>query len=767
MERWYFLLALGALTAAAQPTQRALVDKYCVTCHNQKLKTAGFVLEGLDPANPAANAAVWEKVIRLMRGRQMPPPGLPRPDDATSSAFTKAVADALDRAASVRPDPGATRPHRLNRNEYSNAIRDILALDMQPGNLLPVDDSGNGFDNMADLLSMSPALLERYLSAARLVSRTAIGDLKTIPAEMVYGTGVRGQTKGQDSEQLPFGASNGIAFQHYFPLDAEYEFRIKLAGGGDDETATIFKVRAPVKAGLQPVSAAFLREFAKPEVAMRPGGRRPGPPPAGGGAGPAVKPAELDLRLAGVSLKRFQPPQRAGAPEVGSVTIAGPYNPTGRGDTPSRAKIFACRPFQPADEDACAKTVLAGLARRAFRRPVTAVDVNPLFNLYRQARTDGSDFDDSIGVALQAMLVSPDFLFRVERDRKGAAPGSPQRLSDHELASRLSFFLWSSVPDDELLTLADQGKLKEPAVRQAQIDRMMQDPRSEAFVRNFGGQWLYLRTLANAKPDADIFATFDEDLRFAFRRETELLLTSILRNGDSVLDLLGANYTFLNQRLAEHYKVPGVYGPQFRRVELHNSPRGGLLGQGSMLTVTSYPNRTSVVQRGKWILENLLGTPPPPPPADVPELPAKAKDGRKLALREAMEAHRSNAVCASCHGRMDPIGFALENFNAVGEWRSDDAGVPIDAKGKLPNGSEFDGPAGLKHLLLERHRDEFVQTVAEKLLMYGLGRGLEPYDRPTVRAITAIAARDNYRLPAFLAAVVESTPFQMRRTSEK
>jgi mono/diheme cytochrome c family protein len=763
MERLYLLLALTALTAFAQPESRALLAKYCVTCHNQKLKTANLVLEGLDPANPAANAAVWEKVIRQMRGRQMPPAGLPRPDETTALAFTKSLADALDRAASLKPDPGATRPHRLNRNEYSNAIRDLLALDTQPGNLLPVDESGNGFDNMADLLSMSPALLERYMSAARMVSRQAIGDLKTIPAEAAYGTGGRGHTKGQDPDAFPFGAANGLAFQHYFPVDAEYEFRIKLAGGGDDETATIYKVRLPVTAGLRPVTAAFLRESAKPEVALR-AGRRPPPAP---GSMAATKPAELDLRLDGASIQRFQPPQRAGAPEVGTVTIAGPYQATGRGETPSRAKIFVCRPAKAADEAACARTILAGLIHRAFRRPVTDADVHPLFNLYRQARTEGADFDDGIGAALQAVLVSPDFLFRVERDRKGAVPGSPQRLDDHELAARISFFLWSSIPDDELLKLADEGKLKDPAVRKAQLARMMADPRSEAFVKNFGGQWLYLRTLAQQKPDADIFSSFDEDLRFAFRRETELFLASILRNGDSVLDLLSANYTFLNQRLAEHYKIPGVYGPHFRRVDLHGSPRGGLLGQGSILTVTSYPNRTSVVQRGKWILENLLGTPPPPPPADVPELQAKAKDGRKLSLREAMQVHRANAVCASCHGRMDPIGFALENFNAVGEWRQEDAGVPIDAKGKLPNGAEFDGPAGLKKLLLDQHRDEFVQTIAEKLLIYGLGRGLEPCDRPTVRAITAQAARENYRLTAFIAAIVESTPFQMRRTSEK
>lgn len=764
MARLYLLLALTALTAGAQTASRALVTQYCVTCHNQKLKTANLSLEGLDPANPAAHAAVWEKVIRQVRGKQMPPAGLPRPDEAASAMFTKSLADALDRAAAMNPDPGATRPHRLNRIEYSNAIRDLLALDIQPGNQLPVDESGNGFDNMADLLAMSPALLERYMSTARTVSKLAVGDLNTIPAEAAYGTGARGQSKGQNPDDFPFGASSGTAFRHYFPVDAEYEIRIKIAGGGDEDASNVYKVRIPVKAGLRPVSAAFLRESARAEVAMRTMGRRP---PAAGAAAPTVKPAELDLRLDGVSIKRFQPPQRAGAPEVGQVIVAGPYKATGRGETPSRARIFVCRPASAAEEAACAKKILAGLTRRAFRRPVTDADVNPLLNLYRQARTDGADFDEGIGTALQAMLVSPDFLFRVERDRKGATPGSSQRLDDYELASRLSFFLWSSVPDDELLKLAGEGKLKDPAVRAAQLARMLEDPKSEAFIQNFGGQWLYLRTLSQAKPDADIFASFDEDLRFAFRRETELFLASILRNHDSVLDMLAANYTFLNQRLAEHYKIPGVYGAHFRRVELHDSPRGGLLGQGSILTVTSYPNRTSVVQRGKWILENLLGTPPPPPPADVPELQAKAKDGRKLGLREAMELHRGNGICASCHGRMDPIGFALENFNAVGEWRDEDAGNRIDAKGKLPNGAEFDGPAGLKKLLLDQHRDEFVQTVAEKLLIYALGRGLEPCDRPTVRAITARAARENYRLTAFVSAIVESTPFQLRRTSEK
>jgi hypothetical protein len=476
----------------------------------------------------------------------------------------------------------------------------------------------------------------------------------------------------------------------------------------------------------------------------------------------------MDLRLDGVKLKRFEVPREGAAvPDVATVTIGGPYKSAGRGETPSRARIFACRPASPAGEEPCARTILTSLASRAFRRPVSDPDLKPLLDFYRDGRKDGGDFDQGIQSALEALLMSPDFLFRVERDPRGAAPGSVYRIGDHELASRLSFFVWSSIPDDELLSLADQGKLRDAAVLQAQLARMMEDPRSDALIANFGGQWLYLRTLENSKPDKDIFSRFDESLRQAFRQETELFLTSIFREDRSVLDLLEANYTFLNQRLAEHYGIPNVYGSHFRKVALTDPNRGGLLGQGSILTVTSYPNRTSVVQRGRWILENLLGTPPPPPPADVPELKPKAQDGRRLTLREAMEQHRASAICASCHGRMDPIGFALENFDGVGAWRTEESGGAIDSTGKLPDGTEFQGPAGLKKLLLTARRDEFIETVAEKLLTYALGRGLEPYDQPAVRSIIRKAARNDYRISAMISAVVESTPFQMRRASDK
>ncbi|MBY0505801.1 MAG: DUF1592 domain-containing protein [Bryobacteraceae bacterium] len=759
MRKFLLFFLISTASALAQP--HALVQRYCSGCHSPAMKAGRLVLSGLDFAKAGDNAAIWEKVLRQVQSGAMPPVGLPRPDAAALQTFTRTLAESLDKAALTHPDPGAPMPHRLNRLEYSNAIRDLLALDTQPGLRLPVDESGFGFDNMADLLSMSPSLLERYLSVAQFVSRQAIGDLKMKPEETTYGSTVRSLKRAPSADELPLGASGGLAFRHYFPLDAQYDLRVTLAGStGDGALPTPYQVKLPVKAGLRAVVVTFVRESGRPEAALKTTGRAfPGP-------GGASEKAEMDLRIDGVSVKRWTVPQRTGAPapDVATTVLAGPYEATSRGQTPARARIFACRPTKATEEEPCARTILASLTKRAFRRPSAETDVRPLLRFYTEARRQGLDFDESIGRSLQAMLVSPDFLFRIERDPKHLAPGTVHPLNDYELASRLSFFLWSSIPDDELLRVAGEGKLRQPAFLRAQVKRLIADPRSDALIQNFGGQWLFLRTLANAKPDADIFANFDENLRQAFQRETELYLANIFRNERSALELLDSNYTYLNERLAQHYGVPNVYGSHFRQVQLPDTRRGGLLGQGSILTVTSYPNRTSVVQRGKWILENLLGTPPPPPPADVPELPAKAKDGRKLSLREAMETHRANAVCASCHSRMDPIGFALENFNAVGEWRADDGGVHVDAKGKLPNGAEFEGPGGLKTLLVNQHRDEFVQTMVEKLLTYALGRGLEARDRPTVRLIARQTAADQYRMAALVTAIVESAPFQMRRS---
>lgn len=765
---------IGACCAYAQsPTAaRALTDHYCAMCHSEKLKTAGVVLQGLDFSNTGVNAELLERVARKVRTGEMPPRGMPRPDAPTATAFVTWLQGSLDEYAAAHPNPGQPVIHRLNRAEYSNAIRDMLALDIKPGEMLPIDDSGYGFDNIGAVLSVSPALLERYISTARKVSRLAVGDLSTKPADEEFTArdlDMRTTRNERVSNLLPFDSRGGIAFQYYFPLDAEYNFKIKL---GSDTPP--YEWRMPVKAGLRAVGVTFLRESAKPELEM-PAGRRGAPPPPQTGPRLHALPAVMDLRLDDVSLKRFDVPvggapgggaaPGGGMPQVDNMVISGPYHATGRGDTPSRERIFVCRPATAKDEEPCARRILATLARRAFRRPVSDGDLQPLLGFYKSGRAHG-DFDQGIEQALRAVLVSPDFLFRMERDPAGVAAGAVHRVNDLDLASRLSFFLWSSIPDDQLVALAEKQQLHDPAVLCRQVQRMLDDPKSQALVDNFAGQWLYLRNMETVKPDPVVFPEFDDPLRLSMEQETSLFFQSIVREDRSVLDLLDANYTFLNQRLAQHYGIPNVYGSEFREVALEDPNRGGLLGQGSILTVTSYPNRTSVVQRGKWILSALLGSPPPPPPPNIPELIPEGKDGRQLTMREQMEQHRSNAVCASCHARMDPLGFALENYDGVGKWRAKDAGSAIDATGKLPDGTAFDGPAGLKKALADSHRDEFLNTFTDKLLTYALGRGLEYYDQPAIRAINREAARDNYRFSAIVTAIVNSEPFQMRRSPE-
>jgi hypothetical protein len=760
-------------TASAAPlTPTALAARYCVYCHNAKTLTAGLSLEGIDFTHPGAHADILERVLRKVRSGEMPPAGMPHPSTADEAAFTKTITDSLDRAAAANPNPGRPAVHRLNRTEYSNAVRDILAVDVQPGNSLPVDDSGYGFDNNGDVLTISPALLEKYLAQARLISRLAVGDASLKPGTEDITVPAAGNRLDRVSDDLPFDSRAGFTINYYFPVDAEYVIRLKLNQGGTREE------RQAIPAGLHTIGATFLRESYKDETMPGGGGRRgagaPPPQAQGGRGGEAPLRAELDLRLDGAKLKRFEMPEPGGRPQVTGLSILGPYNATGPGDTPSRARIFTCRPAtekdHPAtekDEVACARTILTTIARRAFRRPVTDADIKPLLSFYQSGRKE-RDFDYGIEKSLRALLVSPDFLFRVEHDPAGAAPGTVFRIGDFELASRLSFFLWSTIPDDTLLDLAEKGKLHEPAVLHQQVRRMLDDARSDSLISNFAGQWLYTRALAQEKPDPDAFPEFDESLRRAFEQETELLFQTVLREDRPVMELLDAKYTFLNQRLAEHYKIPNVYGSQFRRVELTDANRGGLLGQGSILTVTSYPNRTSVVQRGKWILDNLLGSPPPPPPANVPSLEAHAKDGRPLTMREQMEVHRADPICASCHARMDPIGFALENFDGVGHWRDKDAGSAINASGKLPNGQQFSGPAGLKKLLTETpsYRDQFEATVTRKLLTYALGRGLEYYDEPSVRAILRETGPGGYKMDEIITAIVDSKPFQMRRTLE-
>jgi uncharacterized protein DUF1592/uncharacterized protein DUF1588/uncharacterized protein DUF1585/uncharacterized protein DUF1587/uncharacterized protein DUF1595 len=758
---WCISLGLAQQPASSEKT---LLAQYCAGCHSAQAKTGGIVLEHVNLDKAAENAPVLEKVLRKVRTGEMPPRGLPRPTPAVAKAFTASLEATLDQAAAQSPNPGLPAIHRLNRIEYSNAIRDLLAIDINPGSSLPPDDSGYGFDNIGDVLSVSPILLERYIALARKISRLAVGDPGILPAVEEYSVPVGMSQVDSVSDDLPLGSRGGIAIQHAFPLDAEYTIRIRVRGfnnrardlvqhldlrldgvrlkefeiagktGAADEESPTFEIRVPVKAGVRKVGVNFLSEYALQEGVL------PRPP---------AKAMPFPRNL----------PGRIG---VDSVLIGGPFEPTGAGDTPSRERIFICRPANSKDEATCAHKIFSTLARRAYRRPVTDADLKPLLSFFETGRHGGT-FDSGIESGLRRMLVAPDFLFRVERDPASAAPGSNYRLNDFELASRLSFFLWSSIPDDQLLDLADREKLQDPAVVEQQVRRMLADHRSRTLVSNFAGQWLYLRNLSRVQPDPDVFPEFDENLRQAFQRETELLLEDILREDRSVVDLLNANFTYLNERLARHYQIADVHGSNFRRVSLTDSDRFGLLGQGSILTVTSYPTRTSPVLRGKWILENLLGTPPPPPPANVPDLKDHAEDGRALSLREQMEKHRADSTCASCHARMDPLGFALENYDGVGKRRTKDGDGAIDTSGSLPDGTKFQGPGGLRDLLLSR-RDQFVETFTEKLLTYALGRGLEYYDQPAVRAITHAAAKDDYRVSSVIVAIARSTPFQMRRS---
>ena len=774
------------MSAAEQ--YRGVLDRYCVGCHNEEVRTAEPLLDRADLEDISKEPEVWEKVVRKLRTGAMPPAGMPRPDQSIYDSLATYLEEALDQAMAARPDPGRPVLHRLNRVEYTNAVRDLLALDIDGTTLLPGDDSKYGFDNIGDALTISPLLLERYLSAARKISRQAIGDLNTSPVLETYNVPQFFVQDDRMDEALPFGSRGGIAVRHYFPLDGEYVVKVRLErntsnyirglaeahqlevrldgarikrftiGGepkgrsspsfsdtarGDPEqelyerTADeILEVRFPVTAGPRLVGVVFLKETSVPEGRLKP-------------------------RMTEYDLNNY----KDGEPEVASVVISGPYDAKGIGETPSRQKIFVCRPDSSQEEEPCARKILSTLARRAYRRPVTEEDVRTLLGFYKAGHNKGG-FEAGIGTALRRILVGPEFLYRVERDPENVAPDTPYRISDLELASRLSFFLWSSLPDDQLLELAEAGKLKDPEVLEQQIRRLLGDWRSKALVSNFAGQWLQLRNLRSINPDSEAFPSFDYNLRDAFRQETELFFESLLRENRSVLELLSADYTFVNERLARHYRIPNVYGSHFRRVKLSQEERRGLLGKGSILAVTSYANRTSPVLRGKWVLENILGTPPPPPPPNIPDLVESGEDGKALSMREAMERHRANPVCASCHKVMDPLGFALENFDGIGGWRTTDAGAPIDSSGVLPDGTPFEGPAELQAVLLSSKREEFVTTVTERLLIYALGRGVEHYDAPAIRGIIREAAANDYRWSSLISGVVKSTPFQMRRSRE-
>ena len=773
------------------------IGRYCATCHNDRLQTAGLTLTGLDLSQVGAHAETWEKVVTKLRTRTMPPAGRPRPAADTYDTVAGWLENEIDRVAAARPNPGRTEAfHRLNRAEYANAIRDLLSLNIDVAELLPADDIDEyGFDNMADILTVSPALMERYLSAARKMGRLAVGETPLGPATETYDVPILLMQDDRMGDDVPFGSRGGIGIRHYFPVDGEYDVEIRLHrnyvnyvrgmgsrhelevrldgvlvrsfvfggeepegiqapasyGGnqfGDPEWEEYMlyadanmRARFQATAGPHAVSVAFVRRFTEPEGVQQP-----------------------RQSIFAVAVNEM----RDGNAAVEHVAVGGPYVSTGPGDTPARQALFTCRPASDAtaDEEACAEEILSSLARRAYRRPLESGDVATLMDFYRAGR-DGGSFDSGVQLALERVLISPDFLFRVERDPIDSRPGTAYALNDTALASRLSYFLWSSGPDDELLDLAEQGRLNDPEVLAQQARRMLADPRSKELVRNFAGQWLYLRNLRGVVPDAVVFPEFDENLRDAFLQETELFVESLIREDRSVLDLLAADYTFVNERLARHYGIPGVYGTRFRRVALPAAVaerRGGIFGHGSLLTVTSYPNRTSPVLRGKWVLANVLGTPPPPPPADVPDLPDRGEDGRAATVRDRLQRHRESPACSVCHAPMDPLGLALENYDAVGKWReTGEASLPIDASGNLPDGTVFEGPAGLRTLLLER-REQFIGTLTEKLLAYALGRGPEYYDRPTVRAIARSAASDNYRWSSIITGIVQSTPFRMRRS---
>ena len=760
---------------------RALLDQYCVLCHNSSVEIGEMALDQVDLASVADHAPILEEVVTKIRGGSMPPSGLPRPDPGSYLGLVEWLEAELDRASVENPDPGRPALYRLNRTQYASVIRDLLALDIDVSALLPPDTSSFGFDNIADVLGVSPTLLESYLAAADRVSAIAVGDPEFAPEETYYNAGAR-LSQDRHIDGLPPGTRGGVLVEHYFPLDGIYEIRTTFRGnslsairglqfrhqfeisvdgqrhklvsiGGPADYNHMMenaeanritienraRIRIPLTAGTHRIASTFVEKTGALEVDQ-------------------LEPFELI---------DFDPVYVGGVPSVEGVMIRGPFNGQAPSvETPSRRAIFSCWPESTRQEARCAEEILSRIARRAYRQPLLDSDVDAVMEFFRQGRESRGNFEGGIQLALRRILTSPNFIFRIERDPLGIEPGEPYRINDLELASRLSFFLWNSVPDDELIDLGARGRLGNRQVLERQVRRMVADPRADEFVENFAGQWLYLRRLASVEPDIFVFPNFDDNLRQAFLKETRLFFSSIMREDRSVLDLMTANYTYLNDRLARHYGIGGVYGNAFRRVELPEGPRNGLLGHGSILTVTSFSHRTSPVVRGAWILENLLGAPIPMPPDDVPALDeneALSMDPESMRVR--LQRHRDDPACSGCHNIMDPIGFAMENFDGIGAWRDrGDDGAPIDASGRLIDGTEIDGAADLRSSIVS-NPSRFVKTLTEKLLVYALGRGLEYYDMPTVRRIEADAAANGYRFSSIILGIVESQPFRMRRAA--
>jgi mono/diheme cytochrome c family protein len=778
----------AAQTPVTAASQRALLDQYCVTCHNEQRKVGGLALDTVSTERLGDAPAVWEKVAHMLRAGAMPPAKMPRPDPATSLRLASWLEDSLDTLAMAAPHAGRLPLRRLNRTEYTNAIRDLLGVEV-PVTMLPADGSLLGFDNIAGVLSVSPLLLERYMSVARQVSRVAVGDPTMVVAPVTYT--IDGMLRQDDrNEDLPFG-SRGVTLRHSFPLDGDYIVQVRLRRNGSEYIRGL---------GRQPQPLEVRVDGARIKVFEEAGLMKGTPPVEGytqddlgdpeweknsleGDAGLEVRfQAKAGMRTLAVALpaRRWAPDSdvklpigadeeegRDGNIQVATVSISGPYEAKPPVDSMSRRKVFTCTPASAADEETCATTILSTIARRAYRRPLDDGDVQTLMRFCRAGATRG--FDGCIQSGLQRIIASPHFLFRVEgvpAAQAAAAPARPAadetvRLSDTELASRLSFFLWSSIPDDELLDLAFAGKLKAPGVFEQQVKRMLADPRSKSLVDNFAAQWLELRRLEGAAPVAAVFPEFDGELRDAFKQETERFLESMIREDRPVVELLTASYTFVNERLARHYGIPNIAGSHFRRVSLTGDKRVGLLGHGSILTVTSQANRTSPVLRGKWVLDNVLGAPVPPPPPDIPALKPDSEDGEPLTGRAALEQHRNNVVCANCHARMDPWGFALENYDAIGAWRDEEGGTPLNVSDQLLDGTTMTGPAGVRQVLLTR-KDEFVRTVSEKLLVYALGRPLEYYDRPALRKIIRDSAQNEHRWSSVILGVATSVPFQFQ-----
>jgi cytochrome c5 len=783
-------------TVPSSPDIKAVLDRYCITCHSQRLATAGVVLEGIDTSNPAARAELWERVITKLRARAMPPAGLPRPDAATYHAMASSLETAIDRAWMANPNPGRIGAvHRLNRVEYNNAIRDLFALDVDVTSKLPGDETADGsFDNFADVLSISTAHLERYLSVGREVTRLAVGLPPTAPAVERFEIPLHVVQEDLQSEDLPFGSRGGMAVRYDVPVDGEYVIKVRLRRQYQDY---VMGMGWPQQLDVR-IDGALVKRFTvggegkgRPAAASYAGDGEPGFAgddewekymQLGADAGLEVRlPIRAGPRVIGVSFIRQmwepeglpQPLQRGrvltndqiymGYASVGALSIAGPYSTAGPAkDTPSRRAIFICQPRRASEESGCAAKILTRIAHLAYRRPATPADVQTLLQFFADGRSESGSFDGGIQFALERLLVDPDFLLRIHPEKPGSGP---YRLSDLELASRLSFFLWNSIPDERLLDLAERGQLSNAATLEQQTRRLLADPRAtRALVDNFAAQWLNLRRLKEVIVDPDIYQDFDDSLLEAFEQETRLFLTSTLTEDRSVLDLLRANYTFVNERLARHYGIPGIYGSQFRRVTLPNlDQRGGLLGNGSILATTSYPNRTSPVLRGKWLLDNMLGTPPPPPPPGVNTSLDEPRGGAlPPTIRERLAQHRTSAVCSTCHSAIDPLGFTLENFDAIGAWRTtDESGKPVDARGTMVSGTDVVGLSGLRALLLE-DAEQFPRTVASKLLAYALGRRLEYYDRPAVRQIVRDASASGYRWSSLVMGIVKSPAFLMR-----